>query len=193
MNYTIGLITLFSIVILSACMTTSSNLKTSFETSSANGDIGTSLSQTRSGKELIDGNGYAYAAGKGPDYGFQAVAGVIPGSDMGVPIYANATYTGEWELAKISSIYISGNEITGFIGSDGGSITLNANFAEQTLTGSDGLLEVNGTMNGNNLSGSVIFNGTTGELTGLVGEQGAVGAFHGEGDTQIYAGGFLVD
>ena len=76
-----------------------------------------------------------------------------------------------------------------------GTLTLVADFDRNTLSGTsdNSLLRVNGTFEGKALGGSVVYRGMSGELSGRVGANQAVGAFHGKTDTSIMAGGFMVD
>lgn len=135
--------------------------------------------------------GAAYVVGTDGD-GAAAYAGVMPGSDVGNAIPSGtANYVADYEVVMIEDINVSGTFLTGNTNYDAGSITLTADFDNQTLSGQSGQLRVNGNISGGNLTGGVTYRGTSGRLTGLVGDQGTVGAFHGNSDELVYGGGFV--
>lgn len=135
----------------------------------------------------------------GLDNGARAYAGIGPATDTGAVIRSGtATLTGPWEVVGIEDIVIL--ELTDFEGrlsgqnfTNGGTITLSADFEEKTLTGSEGPLSVNGSISGGRLSGRVTYAGDRGALGGQIGALGAVGAFHGNNDQRVFAGGFVVE
>jgi hypothetical protein len=71
-----------------------------------------------------------------------------------------------------------------------GRIQLRADFASRTLEGSSGPLNVQGTFNNSTLQGRVFYNENEGTLTGLIGGDKAIGAFHGFNGNIAFSGGF---
>ena len=178
---------------ISAC-TSDAYTHSGFQTPSNTGAIATSLTSSRRGSDInASGDGYAYAVGEKPGTGFYGYAGIVPTTTVSVPLSAgSATWSGTYKLARISGITLSGNFLKGTSYGNSGALTLRADFDAGTLIGSGTNLTVNGTFSGSNLSGSVNYSGLNGALTGKVGATGAVGAFHGNSGTDIYAGGFMV-
>lgn len=170
-----------------------------FVTPSTNGAISVGLSQSSGGTvRTIDGNGYAFQAGSDPGEGLAAYSGILPGTQTDAwPTSGAATYSGTYEGVQISGINLDGaGFISGMSGPMSGTLTLSADFAQNTLTGTsdNGLLTVDGQVGGGGtLSGSVNYQGVGGDLTELAGGDTAVGAFHRNNADLIYAGGFIAD
>ena len=82
----------------------------------------------------------------------------------------------------------SGTISAGLTDTHGGS-----DFDAGTQQGTSGNLTVNGTFSRSDLNGSVSYMGTGGNLDGLIGVTQAVGAFHSNNFSSIFAGGFIVD
>ncbi len=143
--------------------------------------------------------------------------GILNTTDVGELLDASATFSGSYHLffivapGRINRSYSSA-------GSTASSIILTADFTEGTLTGSDtefagdlsgrdSLLTVDGRFgDGNNsLSGSVTYenpsvsdNTFTAPLSGMIGQDGAVGVFSshentGDGSGYAFGGGFVVE
>lgn len=173
-----------------------------FRSVSASGTVsGVSSTSTnvRSGSDFssVTSNGYAYAAGAVKDEGFQAYAGIASGASVSPPpVTGSATLTGTFEVATVTTIFKNGDNLNGFSSFDSGPLSLSANFDAKTLTGTGSgtrELEINGTFSGDKLSGTAIYNDVSGPLTGLIGSNEAIGVFHGNSDSDIHAGGFIVD
>lgn len=140
------------------------------------------------------GSGFAYAAGSVYGDGLKAVSGITTSSSVApAPAAGSTVFSGRYELFQVDGISLSGSQITGFRTQQTGSINLTANFGTGTLTGSSGNLSIDGRFSGEDLKGDVTYRGVDGDLTGLVGSDKAVGAFHGNDADLIYAGGFLVN
>lgn len=149
------------------------------------------------------GIGYAIQTGAIPGDGLFAVAGILPGtaSVLTPPPVGSASYFGSYNLVSISNINIAGGQITGTPTVHSEPLTLIANFANDKLVDDGGSnLTVRGTVIGSDIGGLVIYNGVEGNLDGLIGGNGTVGVFHGEGnvgpgtqDDYMYAGGFIAD
>ncbi|MEE9453325.1 MAG: hypothetical protein V3V13_02940 [Paracoccaceae bacterium] len=167
----------------------------SFNAPDASGNYSTSLTSTESGKDVdVTGRGYAYIVGIRDGNSFQGYAGLIPGATVIAPPAAGtAAMAGTYQVARITGISLNGNLLTGTpVPAVSAPITLTADFGAGTLAGSSPFLTVNGTFSGETLGGSVVYRGLNGSLTGLVGSDRAIGAFHGNNATDIYAGGFYV-
>lgn len=183
-------------IALSGCQTIQDRATISgFTSPTASGVIDGDLSNRVTGREIdADGDGFAYATGSISGEGLAAKAGLVAGTDVSTPpITGTATFSGVYELRRITGIFISSDSISGFPASETGQIALDANFADGSLTGTSGSLTVDGTMNGETLSGSVTYRGVEGPLRGLVGSDKTIGAFHGNDESLIYAGGFLAN
>ena len=142
----------------------------------------------------VTGNAYSYQAGGIKDEGFQAYSGIVPGADVSAPpTTGTATMTGRYEVAVVEGIFTTGETVNGLGGTRSGSLTLEANFANGTLVGSGGQLSVDGTFSGTTLSGTATYDGLSGPLRGLVGSDEAIGVFHGNSDSAVHAGGFIVN
>ena len=158
-------------------------------------NVNSRVAQTSPGS----GIGYAFQTGAIPDEGLFAVAGLLPNSTVTARPAGTASYTGTYNLIAVDNIDYSGGFITGDQTLENGNLTLLANFASNTVFSAPGSdLAVTGVVNGNDITGSVAYNGVAGNLDGLIGGNRAIGAFHGEGnvgpgtdDDYMYAGGFI--
>ncbi len=197
MNMTRTLSVLAPIAMLSACGSTSSDpTSSSFASPTVLGTfLGTPLNNERAGSEFSGGDGYAYRVGTNSD-GALAQSGLTTGTSViAAGPSSVVSYTGSYEVARIRNIDVNNGFLTGQSDIVSGGLVLNADFGAGTLTGSGGggALTVNGTLSGQNIGGTVQYLGTTGQLTGLAGSDQAIGAFHGNGDTVVYGGGFIAD
>lgn len=182
-------------MMLSACVVTQDQATMSRFTNPTSSGHVPEILNNKSQVAVIDfqGDGYAYASGSITNEGILAVSGLVSGTSGGSLVSGGtATYTGNYELLRISNINISGGYISASQAQRTGSISLAADFDNGTLTGQSGSLIVNGTVTGTGLSGGVSFEGVSGDLTGVIGSSKAVGAFHGNNAHLIYSGGFLV-
>ncbi len=135
--------------------------------------------------------GAAFTVGTN-DEGAKAYAGVMPGSNGGARVTTGtATYSGSYEVTMIEDINVSNNFLTGRVAEDDGAITLRADFDARTLRGRSGNLSVDGRISGSDLSGDVTYRGVRGDLDGVIGDEAAVGAFHGSSSDLVYGGGFI--
>lgn len=124
----------------------------------------------------------------------KAVAGLNPAfSVIDHQTSGTASYTGVYALAYMQNVKSILTVVSGSPGYDSGNITLTANFDAGTITGNSGHLNVDGTFVGQNLGGSVEYNGVEGELGGLIGQFRTAGIFHGNDSDFVYAGGFLAN
>ena len=190
---------------LSACSSLfAENSNSFFATPDAAGNLNEldNVSYSSNNVSPLTGNGYAYQVGGNDGDGLRGYAGIINGTGVTAPpTSGTASMSGSYALAGIANIYEYGSgynqtTVAGTPFTDGGSITLTADYGAGTLTGSAGFsypITVNGTISGTTLRGTVTYDGVTGPLEGLVGAIEAVGAFHGNSDTQLHAGGFIVN
>jgi len=179
---------------LSACMSLEDlNTDSGFVAPTTSGAFSNTLDgQVAGADQNAEGDGYSYRVGNGTNTGFLGHAGMIPGSDVSAaPASGAVSYAGTWEMAQITSIFVSGGMINGFTGTNSGSLTLTADFSSGAVSGGGDGLTIDGALRGTDLSGTVTYQGVDGSLDGLVGGDGAVGAFHGNSGDIIYAGGFL--
>jgi len=138
------------------------------------------------------GDGFGYSSGIEPGGGPTAVAGFTKASPIDLrPVTSVGSYTGGYELVEMYDIEVSGGLVSGSRRQVTGTIVLNADFSSGDLTGRAGDLSVSGRAIGSQLTGSVEYRGVAGDLRGNLGDDKAIGAFHGNNDDLIYAGGFL--
>ncbi len=188
---------LFAAATLPACgdLLKDANTHSNFLAPGITGVYSTPLNNQRSGGDVASGgDGYAYRVGARDGTGLIGQSGIIPGTSVAAaPPSGSYSYSGTYELAKITSINISGDSIYGFTSYDSGSLTLSADFDGNTLSGRSGDLAVNGTISNGDLSGGVTYDGVSGALDGMIGSDRSVGVFHGNNADTIFAGGFIVD
>lgn len=193
MKFVLGLALMAS---LSACSLSDLFVKSDFKTPSASGNFSGLDTVFLSDVDTNQFGGYAYALGDTGGSGFRAYAGLLPGTAVAPPPTTGvATMTGRYQLSQITGINVGFTEISGFPSNASGSITLTADFGNRTLTGgsSGAQLLVDGTFEGSDLSGRVIYNGEDASLDGVVGATTAIGVFHDKTDTSLMAGGFIVN
>lgn len=169
-----------------------------FVTLAADGSMDTGLDvRLDSGDSDFSGNGYTIEIGGEAGFtsaGFRASAGMFPGSSVGdLPSTGTAVLSGTYEVVYGNSITASALGTKGLFGYSSANIDLTADFTNGTLIGQTSRLVVSGLFSGSVLDGFVTFDGTAGTLDGLIGGDNAIGIFHGHSDTEIFAGGFLVD
>ncbi|MEX0287286.1 MAG: hypothetical protein AB3N23_21985 [Paracoccaceae bacterium] len=202
-------------VALSACssggggsLVASSPVASSFGTVVGN-QLATTLSNENNGTVSNAAVGtVAYISGLNQTTGQAVTAAGIAGTPTVGPARTTgtATYAARYEYDTIINVERNGTVSTRTIGGNrinrSGAITLNADFDQGTLRGDALFLNVNGTISGSELGGSVrttpniVSTGrTTGELQGQIGATGVIGAFHGTetsflGNSTV-AGGFV--
>ncbi|WP_208352346.1 hypothetical protein [Pseudaestuariivita rosea] len=147
----------------------------------------------RSGRVNNNGNGFAYQVGRvsGTD-DIVAVAGVLPTTTVGsAPTEASATYDGEYQMTIASETGSRSDPIR--IRNEEGRITLNADFTRQTLTSTSGDLQVDGTIDGQTVGGTVTHSGVTANMAGSIGADRVVTAFSGDNGRTAIVGGILAN
>lgn len=135
-------------------------------------------------------SGFAYQVER-TGTNFSAVAALVPGSTAS-PLPANgiATMTGIYQGVEIGKSDPALGREFGEALQNSGRIQLRADFASRTLEGSSGPLNVQGTFTSSALQGRVFYNQNEGTLTGLIGGDKAIGAFHGINGNIAFSGGF---
>jgi hypothetical protein len=168
-------------------------LSSGFGTPNADGTFSESLATIFKGDyKDAAGNGYALELGQ-KDTAFSAMVGLLPDTTVGpLPTKGIASMRGVYQVAEVGKSQ-GDTQKYGDPLITSGRITLRADFEFGTLEGSDGVLTVDGSFSSNALTGSAYFNERQAALTGLVGEERAVGVFHGTDDATTFAGGFLVE
>lgn len=175
-----------------AALEARTTLTSGFATPNASGKFPSTLSTLFQGSYTDNtGNGYAIVLGRN-DAQIRAHVGLLPGTTGGdLPRSGTASMSGRYHVAEIGKS----------LGEDRdyaephftiGQITLRANFEHGILSGSDGALSVDGSFASSTLTGGVTFNGRAGILRGKIGEDRAVGAFHGTDSSTAMVGGFMV-
>ena len=160
-----------------------------YQTPATTGEFDVTLVETQSA--VIDGT-VSFIAGREEDAGLRAFSGVIPNQPDQPDLIGNATFTGDYAVAFIDEISITDDFVTGRNTLMTGTITLNADLPQQTLSGTNGALTISSRiMNGRDLVGSVNMLGVPGELRGEIGDSRAFGAFHGADETHLFSGGFV--
>ncbi|MEE9454793.1 MAG: hypothetical protein V3V13_10480 [Paracoccaceae bacterium] len=142
-------------------------------------------------------NGYAFAIGLDANNVYQGFAGVIvnPGLFELPPATGSAIMSGSYHARRIHDITVTNGVPTGIVaGVPNNLISLVVDYGAGTLIGGDiDTLYVDGTFSGTTLSGGAIYYGVDGDLTGIIDPDQAIGAFHGHDDTNVHAGGFIVN
>lgn len=178
-----------------AAIEAQTTLSSNFATPNASGGFSGSLTPAFTGSYKDgDGNGFAYEVNRlGTDLGAQA--GILRGSEVGtLPSTGMAAMSGVWNVAEIGKTNGTGREY-GEAVQYSGRITLRADFEFGTLEGDtdDEVLRVLGRFDSTVLTGEVYFEGREAALTGRIGQDRAIGAFHGSDDDAAFAGGFYAE
>lgn len=166
------------------------------------GQVDVALRQEENGSVTRSGVGeVVYVSGIGTEV--SAFAGVASDSGIGPEVTTGtARYRGPYECVLLTEVSRTNPVSAGRRETISGTIPLTADFDAGTLTGNAQFLRVSGTITGQGLSGSVVAKTTgmnngprldniQGALTGSVGADGVVGAFHGAGIGKLVAGGFV--
>ena len=146
----------------------------------------------------VDTGDYAYAfsqVGYGTTgdeltyYAFAALKDGVEGNMAGNTVTSGTViYDAAYSINEFTNI--SSNPTIDDIGSHTGSITLVADFTNNTISGTGGQLTVNGTMGtGPDWDGAVTWRGVDGTIDGMITSGQVVGAFQGSSDDIVYAGG----
>ncbi|MEJ2003039.1 MAG: hypothetical protein P8X77_16980 [Maritimibacter sp.] len=197
MSKTFLLLSAAAVMGLSGCLSATSSEFADPNGTSASAVIPVDLDVLLSG-QVYDNNlgGAAYLTGIDP-FGVRAYAGVMPDSWVGSDISSGtAIYLADYEVAYVFDVDIAykpfgTDALSGSYSYTTGQITLVFDADAGTLTGTDNALTINGTVSGGDITGTSTFAEVDGELVGIVGSEGTVGAVHGHSDALVYAGGFV--
>jgi hypothetical protein len=181
-----------SIWFLMSCgATTPGSTNGAFISPDLSGQISHDLVETQSAS--IDET-VSIVSGRREDEGLRAYAGIIPNQPVQEPLLGNATFSGPYAVAFIEDILIEDGFVTGRNSILEGTITLQADLSDMTLSGSDGLFSVQAQiLNNAQINGDVQVFGVPGSLEGEIGEDRAFGAFHGSDPTHLMSGGFVTN
>ncbi|MGB7317249.1 MAG: hypothetical protein WBC85_04710 [Planktotalea sp.] len=168
-------------------------LVSGFGTPRADGTFSTSLATIFKGSyKDANGNGYALEIGR-DETTFSARVGLISGTDGGdLPTSGIASMRGVYQVAEVGKSQGDAREYGEPVVTSG-RITLRADFEHGTLQGNDEALSIDGVFSGKSLTGNAYFHARQAMLGGQVGEDRAVGIFHGADDASTFVGGFLVE
>ena len=140
---------------------------------------------------------FAFATGREIGTGVaRGYAALQPDASVTAAPSGSATYDAAFEGAIINKIVVTDDTLEGSNSLFSGNITLTAQFDDGTLSGNsdsefnNGLM-VAGQITDQELTGNVMYRGVHGELTGLIGGDQVIGAFHGSSEDTVYAGGFV--
>lgn len=177
--------------LISCGATTPGSTSGAFISPSLNGQISHDLVETHSA--IIDDT-VSIVSGRHEGEGLRAYAGIIPNQPVQEPLLGNATFSGPYAVAFIEDILVEDDFVTGRNSILEGTITLQADFSDMTLSGSDGLFSVQAQiLNNAQINGDVEVLGVTGLLEGEIGVDRAFGAFHGSDQTHLMSGGFVTN
>ena len=145
-------------------------------------------------RDGLPGEGYAYEVGVNDrNNGFAAQSGILPDTDLGAPPASGTVdMAGTFEVRTYENPRVIDEELRGDSLRRSQPITLTVDFSQGTITGAASGLSVDGEVRGSEIGGDVTFQGIEGDLNGLVGPDDTVGAFAGETDQKVFAGGFIV-
>lgn len=145
----------------------------------------------------------AYVSGLDLDDGQAvALAGIRNNATVGSPVLSGvATYNTRYQYTGIDGVFRSSTFISGTqFESNERSVTLTADFGAGALTGSTSDIDVNGTISGSQVAGTVDVNygaiivGTgslTTNLNGVIGNTGVIATFDGHDANTTIAGGMV--
>ena len=121
---------------------------------------------------------------------YYAYAGIDQDNPLGGSIVetGNTNYDATYIMTEVLDIPSNPIEATTAFGS----ITLTADFTNDTLSGDDGVLTVEATLNdtSQNFKGTVIWRGTEGDVEGLITDVAVLGAFQGSDEDTVFSGYF---
>lgn len=189
---------------LGACASQSAEPDTvsdGFGTPSQTGEFPVSLVDNQSQAGIVPG-AFAFQTGFQKDVGIRVFSGLLPDATVTGTATPSIVFNARFQGAIFEDLAVvppqtpdthpvlngKGNR---FIGD----IPLTVSLDGQSLTGTarsdtGGVLQVDGMLNGQDMSGSVTYRGLTGPLTGLTGADRTIGAFYGISETAVYSGGF---
>ena len=170
-----------------------------------NGQISVSLNDTDYGAVSNSVGIVAYGGGVDSDRGqIVTASGYNKWGGVGRTVTSGTvTYDTDYGMQVASNISRSSTTIrSDTVYQDSGNLTLTANYGRGTLTGSDHIVDFDGTISGQDVSGTVDVaystNGNTRnatmttDLDGEIGSNGVIGTFNGvQGESASVSGGFV--
>ena len=143
----------------------------------------------------------AFVTGQDPFTGqARALAGIRSDWTVGAPVNSGSVdYTVDYRYFVVDRIRDCGGFLCGTGVEEDGTLGLTADFDAMTVSGSNSELSVSAAIQGTAMDGTVVATysdpGVSGQLggymEGYIGDDGAIGAFHGNDDNTIMSGGFL--
>ena len=156
-------------------------------TADANGAVDVELSHKTSGIYIDeDGLGFSYVLGLQDTAWavYSALGHWTPPPDL--PSGGQIKFNAQYALGLLRQKSQGAPDVERY----NGTFELLADLDAQTLTGGNSDLSVEAGISGSDFDGSVEFRGMSGELTGKLSRDYAQGAFQGQSDEALFAGGF---
>ena len=176
---------------MSCSATSPESTISAFRTPDPNGRIQTTLVETQS---AIIANTISIVSGRQENEGLRAYAGIIPNQRPQDTLTGSATFRGPYAVAFLENITVEDNFVTGRNSIIEGTITLEADLSDRSLSGTDGIFSVQASIqNDTQINGEVTVLGVPGTLEGEIGADRAFGAFHGGDLTHLMSGGFVAE
>ena len=156
-------------------------------TADASGAVDVELSNKTSGIYIDeDGRGFSYVLGlQGTAWAaYSALGHWTPLPDL--PASGQIKFNGQYALGLLRQNSQGAPDTERY----NGTMELIADLDAQKLTGGNSDLSVEASISGSDLDGSVEFRGISGVLTGKLSREYGQGAFKGQSDEALFAGGF---
>jgi len=156
-------------------------------TADASGAVDVELSHKTSGIYIDeDGRGFSYVLGlQGTAWAaYSALGHWTPPPDL--PASGQIKFNGQYALGLLRQNAQGAPDTERY----NGTMELIADLDAQKLTGGNSDLSVEASISGSDLDGSVEFRGISGVLTGKLSREYGQGAFQGQSDEALFAGGF---
>jgi len=185
------------LVTLSACAG-ASDTSTSSGLLSAQGSFIEPLVEATGASATIPGtaNGYAFQVGLNDNRSeFATQAQLLNDTNLPSPTSGSTAFmTGAYQLKSLEHPTVGVDGLTGTRLNRSGEITLQVNFDDMSVSGSDKILSLDGKFDATGqLQGTASLGNMTGDLFGDVSDDQAVGVFDGKSASGVFAGGFIVD
>ena len=156
-------------------------------TADANGVVDVELSHKTSGVYIDeDGLGFSYVLGlQGTSWAaYSALGHWTPPPDL--PSGGKIKFNAQYAIGVLRQQAQGAPDVERY----NGTFELLADLDVQRLSGETSKLSISGVISGSDLDGSVSFRGISGELRGKLSRDYAQGAFQGQSDEALFAGGF---
>ena len=153
----------------------------------ASGAVDVELSHKTSGVYIDeDGLGFSYVLGlQGTSWAaYSALGHWTPPPDL--PSGGKIKFNAQYAIGVLRQQAQGAPDVERY----NGTFELLADLDAQRLSGETSTLSISGVISGSDLDGSVSFRGISGELRGKLSRDYAQGAFQGQSDEALFAGGF---